>query len=128
MTRINVLKIARQGINTYMEDLIKRQKEIEEAPDTMFINGIEYRKVIPVKEKLTLADIIKKWEFNFTRVWETENNRNCDVYNNEIERLVQMIEDWLPEEKDNPYDMPDEQRTLNAGWNWYRRNLVKEFR
>ena len=79
-----------------MEDLIKRQREIEEAPDKMIINGIEYRKVVPEKEELTLTDLIKRWERQFWFKWDKKENQSYELYIQEIERLVQMIEEWLP--------------------------------
>ena len=106
-----------------MEDLIKRQREIEEAPDTMFINGVEYRKVVPPKQELTLTDLIKEWEFNFNKY-----GFNSERYNQEIEKLVKMIEDWLPEDHIIESTMSFESKVHNRGWNRYRRHLIRKFR
>ena len=111
-----------------MEDLIKRQREIEEAPDTMIINGIEYQKVVPPKEELTLTNIIRLWEVEFTTKWEKKENRNCDLYNQEIERLVRMIESWIPPEKDLNIYKDQTLYANDAGWNNYRRHLVSKLR
>ena len=111
-----------------MEDLIKRQREIEEAPDTLIINGVEYRKVVPEKEELTLTSIIRLWENGFTAKWEKKENRNCDVYNREIARLVQMIEEWLPPEKDLNIYKDQILYANDVGWNNYRDYLISKFR
>ena len=111
-----------------MEDLIKRQREIEEAPDKMIINGIEYRKVVPEKEELTLTNIIRLWEVEFTTKWEKKENRNCDLYNQEIERLVQAIEEWLPPEKNLNMYQDQTLYAVDMGWNNYRRHLVSKMR
>lgn len=112
-----------------MEDLIKRQREIEEAPDKMVINGIEYQKVVPSKEEFTLTNIIRLWEVEFTTKWEKKENRNCDLYNQEIERLVQMIQDWIPEVTPlSPKILGEKDYLRNDGARNYYLNLVRKFR
>ena len=110
-----------------MEDLIKRQREIKEAPDTLIINGIEYRKVVPEKEEPTLTNIIKFWEANSLTL--RDENRNYDLYNQDIERLVQMIQDWIPEvTPSSPKILGEEDYLRNDGARNYYLNLVRKFR
>jgi predicted nucleic acid-binding Zn-ribbon protein len=47
----------------------------------------------------SLTQVIKKWEFDFTSNWSNPKNQNNHFYEKEIERLVQMIENWLPDQK-----------------------------
>ena len=47
----------------------------------------------------SLTQVIKKWEFDFTTNWSNPKNQFNVFYEKEIERLVSMIENWLPDQK-----------------------------
>jgi hypothetical protein len=112
-----------------MDNRIERQRFIgkrEIEPDIIIINGIEYRKVVPEKEEPTLTSIIGLWQFEFTS--KLKENSNHDFYNQEIARLVQMIEEWLPPEKDLNMYQDQTLYAVDVGWNNYRTNLLRKFR
>ena len=105
-----------------MDDQLINKIEIE--PDTIIVNGVEYRKVVPEKREPTLTNIIKFWEANSITL--RDKNRNYDLYNQDIERLVKMIEEWLPPEKD--LDIHQKEILHAHGWNTYRQHLVSKLR
>ena len=102
------------------------QREIEETPDSIIVNGVEYRKVVPEEREPTLTNIIKFWESNSLTL--RDKNRNYDLYNQDIERLVRMIEEWIPPEKDLNIYKDQTLYANDAGWNNYRNYLIRKFR
>lgn len=103
-----------------MEDLIKHNKEIEEAPDEMFINGIKYKKVVPEKQKLSIFEIIARWEYGFSEKWSKKENQYNQVYVNEINRLIDdLMLEWLPKEVNHISKNINNQSQLNywCGYN-----------
>ena len=112
-----------------MDNRLERQRLVghrEIEPDTIIINGVEYRKVVSDEREPTLINIIKFWECNSITL--RDENRNYDLYNQDIERLVRMIEEWLPPEKDLNIYKDQTLYANDAGWNNYRKHLIRKFR
>jgi hypothetical protein len=68
------------------------------APDIIEINGVKYQRVDEQEpETLTLKNLLKKWEFDFNAKWENPKNRTSELYEEEVERFIQMFEEWMPD-------------------------------
>lgn len=62
--------------------------------------------------KPTLKTLLQQWEFDFNSKWENPKNRNNELYEKEIERFLQMVEEWLPDyREENKYDFD-----YKSGW------------
>jgi hypothetical protein len=76
----------------------------------------------PEPETLTLKNLLKKWEFNFAFKWENPKNRSSELYEEEVERFIQMFEEWMP---DAIGDVGDD---WDSGYNAYRRTLMRKLK
>jgi hypothetical protein len=70
------------------------EKSLKDAMKTAKQNGV-FDEQEP--ETLTLKNLLKKWEFNFAFKWENPKNRTSELYEEEVERFIQMFEEWMPD-------------------------------
>jgi hypothetical protein len=71
-------------------------------------------------ETLTLKNLLKKWEFDFSAKWENPKNRTSELYEEELERFIQMFMEWLP---DGIVIDSGRNKFWTSGYNAYRRAL-----
>ncbi len=77
----------------------------------------------PEPETLTLKQLLKKWEFDFSAKWENPKNRTNVHYEEEVERFIQMFMEWLPDAVDDNV-LSEWDRGCNSGFNRYRKILM----
>jgi hypothetical protein len=70
------------------------EKSLKDAMKTAKQNGV-FDEQEP--ETLTLKNLLKKWEFNFAFKWENPKNRSSELYEEEVERFIQMFMEWMPD-------------------------------
>lgn len=76
----------------------------------------------PKPKPLTLKQLLKKWEFDFAFKWENPKNRSSELYEEEVERFIQMFMEWMPD------TIGDIQDDWDDGYNSYRNNLMKKLK
>jgi hypothetical protein len=70
------------------------EKSLKDAMKTAKADGV-FDKPKPEPETLTLKKLLTKWEIDFTAKWA--KNRNSELYEEELERFIQMFEEWMPD-------------------------------
>jgi hypothetical protein len=73
-------------------------------------------------ETLTLKQLLKKWEFDFSGKWENDDNKTSELYEEEVERFVQMFIEWMP---DAIGDVGDD---WDDGYNSYHNTLMRKLK
>jgi hypothetical protein len=73
-------------------------------------------------ETLTLKNLLKKWEFDFSAKWENPKNRSSELYEEEVERFIQMFEEWMPDV------IRDVQDDLDDGYNAYHDTVMENLK
>jgi len=91
------------------------EKSLKDAMKTAKQNGVFDE---PKPETLTLKNLLKKWEFNFAFKWENPKNRSSELYEEEVERFIQMFEEWMPDA------IGDVQDDWDDGYNSYHNTLM----
>jgi hypothetical protein len=94
------------------------------ALDIIEINGVKYQRINepkPEPETLTLKQLLKKWEFDFSGKW-VKNMITSELYEEEVERFIQMFIEWMPDA------IGDVQDDWDAGYNSYRRTLMRKLK
>ena len=96
------------------------------ALDIIEINGVKYQRIDePKPETLTLKQLLKKWEIDFAANWAIPKNRASELYEEEVERFIQMFIEWMPDEIiDNGLSEWDE--AWNSGFNDYHNCLMEK--
>jgi hypothetical protein len=92
------------------------EKSLKDAMKTAKSQGL-----FDEPETLTLKQLLKKWEFDFSAKWENPKNRTSELYDEEVERFIQMFEEWLP---DAIVADIGRSQLWNGGYNAYRRTLM----
>jgi hypothetical protein len=95
------------------------EKSLKDAMKTAQSEGV-FDKPKPEPETLTLKKLLTKWEIDFTAKWA--KNRNGELYEEELERFIQMFEEWMP---DAIGDVGDD---WDSGYNSYRRTLMRKLK
>ena len=95
------------------------EKSLKDAMKTAKADGV-FDKPKPEPETLTLKRLLTKWEIDFTAKWA--NNRISELYEEELERFIQMFEEWLPDA------IGDVQDDWDDGYNAYRRTLMRKLK
>ena len=75
----------------------------------------------PEPETLTLKQLLKKWEIDFSAKWEYPRNKTSKVYEEEVERFIQMFTEWLPAATTMGWDW-------NDGYNSYHNTLMRKLK
>ena len=76
-------------------------------------------------ETLTLKQLLNKWEIDFAAKWDYTKNRTGELYEEEVERFIQMFIEWMPDEIiDNGLSEWDE--AWNSGFNDYHNCLMEK--
>jgi hypothetical protein len=94
------------------------------ALDIIEINGVKYQRINepkPEPETLTLKNLLKKWEFDFSGKW-VKNMITSELYEEEVERFLKMFEEWLPDA------IGDVQDDWDDGYNSYRYALMEKLK
>ena len=78
----------------------------------------------PKPETLTLKQLLNKWEIDFAANWA--KNRTSELYEEEVERFIQMFIEWLPAENNSGLSYWDE--AWSYGFNAYRRILMENLK
>lgn len=87
------------------------EKGLKDAMKTAKAQG-----VFDEPETLTLKNLLKKWEIDFAANWA--KNRSSELYEEEVERFIQMFTEWMPDAIEESGDDWD------SGYNSYRRTLM----
>ena len=94
------------------------------ALDIIEINGVKYQRINepkPEPETLTLKNLLKKWEFDFSGKW-VKNMITSELYEEEVERFIQMFIEWMPDA------IGDVQDDWDDGYNSYRNTLMRKLK
>jgi hypothetical protein len=102
------------------------EKGLKDAMKTAQEQGV-FDKPKPEPETLTLKNLLKKWEFDFSAKWENPKNRTSELYEEEVERFIQMFEEWLPDDYKG-FSYGEWERGWNTGYNAYRRTLMRKLK
>ena len=95
------------------------EKGLKDAMKTAKENGVFDE---PEPETLTLKNLLKKWEFNFAFKWENPKNRSSELYEEEVERFIQMFTEWMP---DAIWVLHDD---WDDGYNSYHNTLMRKLK
>ncbi len=98
------------------------EKSLKDAMKTAQSEG-----VFDEPETLTLKQLLKKWEFDFSAKWENPKNRTSELYEEEVERFIQMFTEWMPD-ANKEYDDSNWEHGWNTGYNAYRNNLMRKLK
>ena len=79
----------------------------------------------PKPETLTLKQLLKKWEIDFAANWA--KNRTSELYEEEVERFIQMFTEWMPYEI-NDNGLSEWDHGWNTGYSAYRNNLMRKLK
>jgi len=90
------------------------EKSLKDAMKTAKSEG-----VFDEPETLTLKQLLKKWEVDFAANWE--KNRTCEVYEEEVERFIQMFTEWMPDAIDDVCDW-------SSGYNECRDTVMEKLK
>jgi hypothetical protein len=93
------------------------EKSLKDAMETAKANG-----VFDEPETLTLKNLLKKWEFDFSAKWENDDNKTSELYEEEVERFIQMFIEWMPD------DIDDVQDDWDDGYNSYRDAVMEKLK
>jgi hypothetical protein len=92
------------------------EKSLKDAMQTAKSQG-----VFDEPETLTLKNLLKKWEFDFSAKWENPKNRTSELYEEEVERFIQMFIEWVPDAIVTDIGRSE---LWTGGYNAYRRTLM----
>ena len=93
------------------------EKNLKDAMKTAKENG-----VFDEPETLTLKQLLKKWEFDFSGKW-AKNMMTSELYEEEVERFIQMFMEWMPDAIGD-----DIQEDWDDGWNNYHNTLMRKLK
>jgi molecular chaperone DnaK (HSP70) len=103
----------------------QNEKEVDQglrdAMKTAKADGV-FDKPKPEPETLTLKNLLKKWEVNFSAKWKNPKNKTSELYEEEVERFIQMFEEWMPDV------IRDVQDDWDDGYNSYRNTLMRKLK
>jgi hypothetical protein len=102
------------------------EKSLKDAMKTAKAEGV-FDKPKPESKKLSLKQLLNKWEFEFSTKWENPKNRNSKLYDEELERFIQMFTEWLPVASDFVYDS-DYSVGWSDGFHDYRYTLMEKLK
>jgi hypothetical protein len=94
------------------------EKSLKDAMKTAKQNGV-FDEQEP--ETLTLKNLLKKWEFDFSGKW-VKNMITSELYEEEVERFIQMFIEWMPDA------IGDVQDDWDDGYNSYRNTLMRKLK
>ena len=95
------------------------EKNLKDAMKTAKENGVFDK---PEPETLTLKNLLKKWEFVFSAKWYSPMTRNSGLYEEEVERFIQMFTEWMPDA------IGDVQDDWDDGYNSYHYALMEKLK
>jgi hypothetical protein len=90
------------------------EKSLKDAMKTAKSEG-----VFDEPETLTLKNLLKKWEMDFAAKWA--KNRTSELYEEEVERFIQMFEEWMPDAVDDVCDW-------SSGYNECRDTVMEKLK
>lgn len=118
----NTVKILENEMNKQKEEYPYKkytpeetEKSLKDAMKTAQSEGVFDQ---PEPETLTLKQLLKKWEIDFSAKWEYPRNKTSKVYEEEVERFIQMFTEWMPDA------IGDSSYNWNNGYNSYRDALM----
>ena len=97
---------------------------LRDAMETAKENGVFDE---PKPETLTLKQLLKKWEFDFAVKWENPKTRGGGLYEEEVERFIQMFIEWMPD-ANKGFSYGEWERGWNTGFNNYRHTLMEKLK
>ena len=97
------------------------EKSLKDAMKTAKADGV-FDKPKPEPETLTLKQLLKKWEFDFSAKWENDDNKTSELYEEEVERFIQMFIEWMPDAVDDAIDDWDD------GYNAYHDTVMENLK
>lgn len=95
------------------------EKSLKDAMKTEQSEGVFDE---PKPKPLTLKQLLQKWEFDFSAKWENRKNRSSELYEEEVERFIQMFTEWMPDAPDDVQDAWDD------GYNNYRNAVMRKLK
>ena len=81
----------------------------------------------PKPETLTLKQLLKKWEIDFAANWAIPKNRSSELYEEEVERFIQMFTEWMPD-ANKDYGDGNWEHGWNTGYNAYHNTLMRKLK
>ena len=123
---VDTLKILENEMNKQKEEYPYKkytpeetEKSLKDAMKTAKEQGVFDE---PKPETLTLKQLLKKWEVDFSAKWEYPRNKTSKVYEEEVERFIQMFTEWMPDA------IGDIQDDWDDGYNSYRNALMEKLK
>lgn len=124
-----------KGYNTSYEETVSKYQPTAQTPEqvnqglrdamkTAKENGVFDE---PEPETLTLKNLLKKWEIDFAANWAIPKNRASELYDEEVERFIQMFIEWMPD-ANKDYGDGNWEHGWNTGYNAYRNNLMRKLK
>ena len=93
------------------------EKSLKDAMKTAKAQGVFDE---PKPETLTLKQLLKKWEFDFSAKW-AKNMITSELYDEEVERFIQMFIEWMPDAVDDVCDW-------SSGYNECRDTVMEKLK
>ena len=105
---VNIVKILENEMNKQKEKYPYKkytpeetEKSLKDAMKQAKSDGVFDE---PKPETLTLKQLLNKWEIDFSAKWKNPKNRSSELYEEEVERFIQMFMEWMPDAVDDVQD------------------------
>ena len=123
---VDTLKILENEMNKQKEEYPYKkytpeetEKGLKDAMKTAKEQGVFDE---PKSETLTLKQLLKKWEFDFSGKW-AKNMITSELYEEEVERFIQMFMEWMPDAIGD-----DIQDDWDDGYNSYHNAVMEKLK
>jgi hypothetical protein len=116
-----------KGYNTSYEETVSKFQPTAQTPEQVAqglrdaMQTAKSQGVFDEPETLTLKQLLKKWEFDFSGKW-AKNMITSELYEEEVERFIQMFIEWMPDA------IGDVQDDWDDGYNAYRNTLTRKLK
>lgn len=125
----DTLKILENEMNKQKEEYPYKKYTPEETEKSLkdAMKTAQSEGVFDEPETLTLKNLLKKWEFDFSAKWENPKNRTSELYEEEVERFIQMFIEWVPD-YNKDYGDGNWEHGWNTGYNAYRNTVMEKLK
>ena len=118
---LHTLEISSKEYQPTAQTPEETEKGLKDAMKTAKENGV-FDEPKPEPETLTLKQLLKKWEIDFAANWAIPKNRASELYEEEVERFIQMFTEWMPDAIGVLHDDWDD------GYNSYHNTLMRKLK
>ena len=116
---LHTLEISSKEYQPTAQTPEETEKGLKDAMKTAKSEGVFDE---PKPETLTLKQLLKKWEIDFAANWAIPKNRASELYEEEVERFIQMFTEWMPDAIGVLHDDWDD------GYNSYHNTLMRKLK